>query len=130
MANYYSNTSLRRLKTCDPNLQRLFTEVLKEFDHSIICGFRSEEEQNEAFEAGKSKLKYPQSKHNSYPSKAIDVIPFPVEWEDRERMTLFAGYVLGKASAMGIKVRWGGDWDQDTEVKDNSFDDLVHFELV
>jgi hypothetical protein len=29
-----------------------------------------------------------------------------------------------------LKLRWGGDWDMDTEVKDNKFDDLVHFELV
>jgi len=27
-------------------------------------------------------------------------------------------------------LRWGGDWDRDTQVDDNNFDDLVHFELV
>ena len=31
---------------------------------------------------------------------------------------------------MGIDLRWGGDWDRDTEVRDNTFDDLVHFEIV
>jgi len=31
---------------------------------------------------------------------------------------------------MGVDLRWGGDWDSDTEVRDNSFDDLVHFEIV
>jgi hypothetical protein len=30
---------------------------------------------------------------------------------------------------MGIELRWGGDWDQDFEVKDNRFDDFPHFEL-
>jgi hypothetical protein len=30
---------------------------------------------------------------------------------------------------MDIPLRWGGDWDSDTEVNDNGFDDLVHFEL-
>jgi len=30
---------------------------------------------------------------------------------------------------MGLKIRWGGDWDMDTQTKDNKFDDLVHFEL-
>lgn len=30
---------------------------------------------------------------------------------------------------MGVTLRWGGDWDSDTEVNDNSFDDLVHFEI-
>ena len=31
---------------------------------------------------------------------------------------------------MGIKIRWGGDWDSDTQVNDNKFDDLVHFEEI
>jgi hypothetical protein len=31
---------------------------------------------------------------------------------------------------MGIELRWGGDWSMDFEVKDNRFDDLVHFEIV
>ena len=44
-------------------------------------------------------------------------------------MSYFAGVVKGIASQMGIGIRWGGDWDMDTEVKDNRFDDLVHFEL-
>jgi len=30
---------------------------------------------------------------------------------------------------MGIRLRWGGDWDGDTELDDNKFDDLPHFEL-
>jgi hypothetical protein len=45
-------------------------------------------------------------------------------------MTLFAGFVIGTAALMGISIRWGGDWDRDTYTKDNSFDDLVHFELI
>ncbi len=59
-----------------------------------------------------------------------DVTPYPIVWDDRERQTLFAGYVLATAKAMGIDLRWGGDWNRDTEVRDNSFDDLVHFEIV
>jgi hypothetical protein len=34
------------------------------------------------------------------------------------------------ASSMGIKIRWGGDWNGDWKVKDNHFDDLPHFELI
>jgi len=48
---------------------------------------------------------------------------------DRERFTYFAGYVVGIAYQMGLKIRWGGDWDMDTQVKDNNFDDLPHFEI-
>ena len=52
-----------------------------------------------------------------------------IDWDDRERFTLFAGFVLGIAKSMGINLRWGGDWDQDWTVKDNKFDDFPHFEL-
>ena len=63
------------------------------------------------------------------PSHAVDVIAWPVDWNDRERQTYFAGHVQGIALFMGLGIRWGGDWDSDTEVKENGFDDLVHFEL-
>lgn len=37
---------------------------------------------------------------------------------------------MGVATMMGVKIRWGGDWDLDTDLKDNTFDDLPHFELI
>lgn len=126
----FSKRSRDRLSTTHPNLQRLFTEVVKHFDCTILCGHRTKEEQNKAYAEGNSKLKWPRSKHNTKPSIAVDVIPYPIRWKDRERMHLFAGYVIGLAHSMGIGIRWGGDWDSDTEVNDNNFDDLVHFELV
>ena len=36
--------------------------------------------------------------------------------------------MLGVAAAEGIKIRWGGDWDRDNDLADQSFNDLVHFE--
>jgi peptidoglycan L-alanyl-D-glutamate endopeptidase CwlK len=125
----FSRKSKSRLETCDERLQKIFKKVVKGFDCTIIEGHRGKEKQNEAYRKGNSKLKYPNGKHNSIPSIAVDVIPYPIDWEDRERMSYFAGYVLGCAKSMGITLRWGGDWDMDTQVKDNKFDDLVHFEL-
>ena len=60
---------------------------------------------------------------------AVDVAPYPIDWEDRDRFHYFGGYVLGIAKSLGLNIRWGGDWDQDTQTKDNKFDDLVHFEI-
>lgn len=128
--NKYSERSLSRLETCDERIQRVFKEVLKVFDHTVLCGHRGKEDQETAFREGRSQVRFPNSKHNSNPSIAIDVAPYPIDWNDRERFTLFAGYVLGTANSMGIKLRWGGDWDKDTQVNDNNFDDLPHFELV
>ena len=107
----------------------LFKEVIRYVDCSILEGHRGQDRQDSLYEEGKTKGKYPRGRHNASPSRAVDVVPYPVDWKDRERMTLFAGFVLGIASQMGINIRWGGDWDQDFEVKDNMFDDFPHFEL-
>ena len=126
----FSERSMSRLMTCDPRLQEVFEIVVKYFDCTILCGHRGEEEQGRVYREGKSRARWGQSRHNSLPSVAVDVVPYPIDWVDRERMTHFAGFVLGIAASRGISVRWGGDWDQDTEVEDNRFDDFPHFELV
>lgn len=126
----FGTKSKTLLNTCHNDLQRIFNEVVKTFDCSVICGHRNEETQNKYFEEGSSKLKFPNSMHNTNPSIAIDIAPYPIDWGDTKRFYLFAGYVLGTANQLGIKLRWGGDWDSDTEVNDQTFNDLVHFELV
>ena len=49
---------------CHEDLQKIFKYVIAFFDHTIICGHRTEEKQNQAYKKGYSKLKYPNSKHN------------------------------------------------------------------
>ena len=125
----FGRRSKKNLKTCDEDLVFLFGEVVKYFDCSVIEGHRGKKLQNMYFKEGKSKLKFPDGNHNKKPSKAVDVVPYPIDFKDRERMTYFAGFVKGMAAALGIPIRWGGDWNNNTEVKDNNFDDLPHFEL-
>jgi peptidoglycan L-alanyl-D-glutamate endopeptidase CwlK len=125
----FGKKSQERLNTCDPRLVELFEEVVEHFDCTVIQGYRDEVEQNKAFEDGFSKLKYPQGSHNKYPSLAVDIAPYPIDWKDRDRFHLFAGFVKGIASQMGLNIRWGGDWNSDTHTKDNNFDDLPHFEV-
>ena len=125
----FGTRSKSRLHTCDERLQDLFEEVVKSFDCSVLEGHRGKEKQNAAYDKGNSKLRYPKGKHNKIPSIAVDVIPYPIDWKDRDRMHYFAGFVLGIAKKKGLKIRWGGDWNMDTHTKDNRFDDLVHFEI-
>jgi len=125
----FSSRSKKRLATCDKRLQGVFKEVIKYVDCTILEGHRSKERQNKLFDKGRTKLRYPAGRHNASPSRAVDVTPYPVDWDDRERQTLFAGFVLGIAQARGLKLRWGGDWDQDFKVMDNRFDDFPHFEI-
>lgn len=126
----FSRRSLDNLSTCHVSLQKLFTEVIKEYDCTVIQGERTKAEQDEYFRTGKSKVQYPNSKHNSSPSLAADVVPFPIDWENRHRFYHFAGYVKGVADTLGIKIRCGADWDGDNDFTDQRFHDMPHFELV
>ncbi|KKL25239.1 hypothetical protein LCGC14_2407280 [marine sediment metagenome] len=118
------------LLTCDPKLQVLFLEVVKTFDCTVVSGHRDEDKQNSLLHRGLSKLRWPHSLHNREPSLAVDVYPYPIDWQDRERFHYFAGFVMGAADGFKYKIRWGGDWNKDWQVRDNVFDDLGHFELI
>ena len=130
----FSKRSQERLDTCDKQLQRLFNEVIKHYDCTILEGARPKDRQNELFRQGKSKLTWPNSKHNlthfNQLSQAVDVVPYPIDWNDWNRFYHFAGFVKGVAASMGIKIRCGVDWDGDNDFKDQSFHDAPHFEIV
>jgi len=132
----FSKASFSELSTCHHDLQVLFFEVIKSFDCSIIGGSRNQEDQDRAFANGNSKLRWPHGKHNRQPSMAVDVSPYPIDWKNDKRFYWFAGYVMGMAQKlkdegkMTHAVRFGGDWDSDTNIDNERFKDLVHFELV
>ena len=130
----FGKSSEDRLASVHPDLVRVCRRMLGYgiLDATVVQGRRSKEDQDRAFKEGKSKLKYPQSKHNSDPSDAIDIAPFingKISWNTQHCLVL-AGLMLAAASELGVKVRWGGNWDRDGEpVTDQTFNDLVHFEL-
>lgn len=153
----FSKTSLSRLDTCHADLQTILKRAIKVKDFSVICGHRSEEDQNEAFDKGFSKLKFPQSKHNKTPSLAVDIYPYdntlklalsghPTQIEYicektgisqaeakayiKEEYMLLMGVVMAIAADEGIKLRFGIDWDGDGYRLDQTFNDYPHIELV
>lgn len=126
----FGRRSKARLDTCHPELQRLFREVVKHWDCTILTGHRGKRAQDEAWTTGRSKVRWPEGEHNDWPSNAVDAAPWPVpDWEDVKVFYTFAGFVMGVASQLGIPIRWGGDWDGDRDLNDQTFNDLVHFEL-
>lgn len=130
----FSKNSIDRLATCHLDIQRLFNEVIKDVDCTILVGHRNEADQEEAFRTGKSRVHYPDGKHNKVPSEAADVAPYfggPIDWEYLPNFYYFAGIVKGIALKLGIKIRWGGDWNGNLDLRDNGkLNDLVHFELA
>lgn len=125
----FGSRSRQNLDTCDPRLQRVFERVVETYDCTVICGHRGKADQEAAVAAGHSKTPWPKSRHNELPSEAADVAPYPIDWYNTKRFYHFAGYVLATARGMGIELRWGGDWDGDNDLDDQTFMDLVHFEL-
>ena len=119
----FSKRSLSNLVTCHPLLQELAHEVIKDFDFTVIEGHRDKAGQMKAFASKTSKLKWPRSKHNQWPSQAFDAIPYPFHgWKGIESQAAFkaqAEAILAAWEALGDKtegwkltsahVSWG--WD-------------------
>lgn len=151
----FSARSMRNLKTAHPLLQDISKEVIKYVDFTVITGHRSEEEQN-ALYPKYTKLRWPNGKHNTYPSVAIDIAPYippfgvihgdPNQVESIMQLTgkskgqvnsfiekayarligIFEGVAYFK---FGTTLRLGIDWDHDFNTLDQSFHDLGHIEL-
>ena len=132
----FGKTSRARLSTCDIRWQNIMNEVIKYYDCTIITGHRGKEEQNIKVAEGTSEVSWPNSKHNSMPSMAIDVAPWPIPtewgeaWKDRVKFYELKAIIFYETKKQGISIRWGGDWDRDYDYTDNSFDDLVHYEVL
>ena len=134
--NHFGESSTLKLSTCDVRLQNIAHQVLRMKDHSIIKGHRNRADQNAAYYAmpQRSKLKWPDGKHNAYPSMAMDVQTYPsehlTEQDLREEQLYLLGLYVGIAHQLDIVLRTGADWDRSGVISDNGFDDFFHVEIV
>ena len=122
MTYYFSNRSLQRLSGCHHDLEKIMNTLIQEMDVTILCGYRNQVEQNKSYLHGKSKLKYPSSKHNKKPSLAVDVAPYPIDWNDIDRFKDMVKRIKRIAKNLGIEIRCGADFI--------TFKDYPHIELV
>ena len=138
----FGKRSRAALETCHDDIRVVMEMAIRLVDFSALEGRRSKYLQNLYFDQGKSHIKWPKGKHNTWKevngiivedeealSNAIDIVPYPIDWNDSKRFILLAGVVLGCAHALDIKMRWGGDWNQDFKFN-QSFVDMPHFELM
>ena len=131
MSRTWSNKSLQVRATLDPRLQVMVNELLKYMDVSLIWGHRTKEQQDELYPRY-SRVQWPNSKHNSYPSLAVDMQPYPYPTNEND-LRAALGYMAGLcwliAERHDFSLRWGGDWNRNGDVTDNGFDDLYHLEI-
>ena len=121
----FGKRSRERMRGVDSRLINVMNELIKLMDVTIIEGLRTKERQEELVAKGASETKF--SKHIE--GKALDLSPYPIDWENRDGLYYMGGMIRGIAQQLGYDIRYGGDWDSDGQTKDNNFDDLVHIEI-
>ena len=128
----FGKRSLEKLKQADLDLQNLFHEVIKHWDCAVIEGHRGQGRQNQLYENGTSRVRWPGSRHNYDLSLAVDVVPWfketpHIRWKDTETFHEFGWFVLGIAARMSIPITWGGTW-RDKPLDDKPGWDCPHFQ--
>lgn len=128
-----SKASLAQLGTCDARLQLVLHEAIKYFDFTVVIGHRGQVDQHKAFLSGASQLDWPHGEHNASPSRAADLAPYPVDWKEGEKPHLRFAFMMGVvwvcAKQLGVKVRFGMDWNRNLDMRDETFLDYGHVEL-
>ena len=111
--------SLQNLSGVHPDLVAVVKLAIgiTEQDFTVIEGIRNINRQRELYKAGKSTTM--NSRHIT--GHAVDMVPWPVDWNDLERFEVVAEAMKTAAEELDIPIVWGGDW--------KSFYDAPHFEL-
>ena len=111
--------SLQNLSGVHPDLVAVVKLAISitEQDFTVIEGIRNINRQRELVKAGKSTTM--NSRHIT--GHAVDMVPWPVDWNDLERFEVVSEAMKAAAEELDIPIVWGGDW--------KSFYDAPHFEL-
>lgn len=144
----FSQNSLNRLATVDPDLRRLAQRALElsSVDFVVVQGNRTKDEQARLYGKGRTAAQctakgVPTSyarpseakvtwtlNSNHIGGRAIDVAPYVnggVNWDDNGKLGLWpkiAAAFKQASKELGIRIKWGGEWE--------GTPDRPHFELV
>lgn len=124
-----SHASQEKLNSVRLDLRKVALKAFETmpFDIMVLEGARTKERQDELFAKGATKVRI--SRHMS--GNAIDIAPYPIDWNDTDRFVVMAKHMFNAAKELGIKIRWGGNWSSTDEEQEppSSFVDMPHFEL-
>jgi|TARA_R110000765_G_scaffold56014_5_gene110699 peptidoglycan L-alanyl-D-glutamate endopeptidase CwlK len=111
--------SLQNLSGVHPDLVAVVKRAITitEQDFTVIEGVRNINRQRELVKKGASTTM--NSRHIT--GHAVDMVPWPVDWNDLERFEVVSEAMKAAAEELEIPIVWGGDW--------KSFYDAPHFEL-
>lgn len=124
-----SARSTERLNSVRMDLRKVCLQAFETvpFDVTVLEGYRSKERQDQLYVEGKTKVHT--SRHQS--GNAIDLAPYPIDWNDTDRFRTLAEHMFAAAKELGITIRWGGNWSRvnTTDKPPSSFVDMPHFEI-
>lgn len=155
MAYRLGTQSRDRLKGVHPQLVRIVERAIEisTVDFMVLEGVRATQRQHELYGHGRTaaelravgvdpRLAKPASakvtwtlnsnhfvKADSF-GHAVDLVPFPVDWNDTAKFNAIAAAMFAAAKELGIGLRWGADWDRDGKPRERGESDSPHFELV
>ena len=111
--------SLQNLSGVHPDLVAVVKRAVQitTQDFTVIEGVRNIERQRQLVAKGASKTM--NSRHIT--GHAVDMVPWPVDWNDLERFKIVSEAMKDAAEELNIPIVWGGDW--------KSFYDAPHYEL-
>ena len=102
----WSFKSKQAMETLDPKLVFLCNKLADIFDLSVLWGYRDEDQQTDIHDRGLG-LPWPTSNHNVSPSRAVDIVPFPVNWDKVDRFDEMIGAAYAIAKEGGFRIRSG-----------------------
>lgn len=135
--------SLARLDGVHPDLVRVIKLAisLSPIDFAVIEGLRTDARQAELYAQGRTKPG-PKvtwtlaSRHKRQPSgygEAVDLAPFiagAIDWTAGKNFDAIADAMFKAADQLGVKLRWGADWNQNGKPRERGESDSPHWELT
>lgn len=144
--------SIERLNGVKPDLVRVVQRAIEisSVDFTVLEGVRSKDQAYINYGKGRSVsdlaakgvpakyanpkaakvtwLKDPlSSKHMT--GDAVDLAPYPIDWNDLKRFDKVADAMFKAAKELGVKIRWGADWNGNGVFREKGESDSPHFEL-
>ena len=135
MTYQLSQRSLQRLEGVDPKLVAVVKRAIQitTQDFSVLEGLRTKERQAELYAQGRTApgpvVTWTMDSPHLH-GRAVDLVPYPVDWNDLSKFDAIAEAMFEAADYLGVKLRWGADWDMDGKPREKSESDSPHFELA
>lgn len=131
--------SLKHMKGVHPKLVRVLNLAIKKtkVDFMVLEGVRSLARQKQLYAQGRTTpgkvvtwtLNSNHFKKADGFGHAVDILPAPYDWEDPEPFNAVADAMFAAAKELGVRIRWGADWDRDGKPRERGETDSPHWEL-